>query len=140
MNTELRAYYLDAFGVPDFLYAQPVDSQESATQKVATECLVIETQNAHSFSQVGEVQNFLFKMLQAIGLEKSNIRCLTIEAADLKHTLVQYDAKTVLLMSEDLTSNAQAHFSTHHPSEILSNENFKREAWEMLKQLKLCLK
>jgi uracil-DNA glycosylase len=29
----------------------------------------------------------------------------------------------------------QAHFSTHHPSEILVNETFKREAWEVLKQL-----
>jgi hypothetical protein len=29
----------------------------------------------------------------------------------------------------------QAHFFTHHPSEILVNETFKREAWEVLKQL-----
>jgi hypothetical protein len=43
---------------------------------------VIETQNAHSFCQTGKVQDFLFKMLGAIGLEKANIKCITINALD----------------------------------------------------------
>jgi uracil-DNA glycosylase len=51
------------------------------------------------------------------------------------HTLGQYNAKTVLLMSKGLSSDVQAHFFTHHPSEILVNETFKREAWEVLKQI-----
>jgi hypothetical protein len=38
-------------------------------------------------------------MLGAIGLEKANIKCITINALDLEHTLGQYNAKTVLLMS-----------------------------------------
>ncbi|CAC9446022.1 hypothetical protein BSPLISOX_906 [uncultured Gammaproteobacteria bacterium] len=135
-----RSDYLAAFGVPAFLYVESTDAIEVSTQKICTPCLVIETQNAHSFCQTGKVQDFLFKMLGAIGLEKANIKCITINALDLEHTLGQYDAKTVLLMSKGLSSDVQAHFFTHHPSEILVNETFKREAWEVLKQLQQCLK
>jgi len=45
-----------------------------------------------------------------------------------------------LLMSKGLTSSSEQHFSTYHPSEILVNEQLKREAWEVLKNLKQCLK
>ncbi|CAC9433494.1 hypothetical protein [bacterium endosymbiont of Bathymodiolus sp. 5 South] len=135
-----RSDYLAAFGVPAFLYVEPTDAIEVSTQKICTPCLVIETQNAHSFCQTGKVQDFLFKMLGAIGLKKANVKCITINALDLERTLGQYDAKTVLLMSKGLSSDVQAHFSMHHPSEILVNETFKREAWEVLKQLQQCLK
>ena len=135
-----RANYLEAFGVSAFLYAENVDVIEVSTQKICVQCLVIETQNAHSFCQIGKIQDFLFKMLGAIGFEKANVKCITIDAVDLERTLEQYDAKTVLLMSKNLSSDAQAHFSMYHPSEILVNETFKREAWEVLKQLQQCLK
>jgi DNA polymerase III psi subunit len=134
-----RANYLEAFGVPAFLYTKPTDAIEVSTQKICVQCLVIETQNAHSFCQIGKIQDFLFKMLGTIGLEKANVKCIAIDAVDLERMLGQYDAKTVLLMNKNLSSDTQAHFSTHHPSEILANETFKREAWEVLKQVQVCL-
>ncbi len=135
-----RAKYLEAFGVPEFLYSEPNYAIEVSKQKTCIQCLVIETQNAHSFCQTGKTQDFLFKMLGAIGLERSNVKCIVIDVVDLECTLEQYDAKTVLLMSKNLLSNAQEYFYTHHPSEILNNETLKREVWEVLKQLQQCLK
>jgi hypothetical protein len=45
-----------------FLYVESTDAIEVSTQKICTPCLVIGTQNAHSFCQTGKVQDFLFKM------------------------------------------------------------------------------
>lgn len=135
-----RAEYLEALNIPEFLYTKPVDVTKPNVQKTRTQCLVVETQNTHSFCQVGAVQEFLFKMLGAIGLEKKHIHYITIDATELDCTLKQYDAKTVLLMGKNLSSHIKSHFHTHHPSEILNNEALKREAWETLKQLEKCLK
>ncbi len=43
-------------------------------------------------------------------------------------------------MSKDLKSSSAHHFIAHHPSEILVNEQLKRETWEILKKIKACLK
>ncbi len=135
-----RTEYLEAFGVPEFLYTKPVGVAKPEIQKISTQCLVIETQNPYSFCQAGATQDFLFKMLAAIGLEKQHIQCIAIDATDLAQRLQQYDAKTVLLMGQGLSSDAKVHFHPHHPSEILANETLKREAWEVLKQVQQCLK
>ncbi|MDC9715162.1 MAG: hypothetical protein PSN36_05020 [Gammaproteobacteria bacterium] len=136
MNQTQRHNYLEALGVPDFLHAQ----NPKPTPKINTQCLVIETQNPHSFCQTGKTQDFLLKMLGAIGLKPSQIQLKNINPADLTPTLKQHNAKTVLLMSTDLKPTTQQHFATHHPSVILNNQQRKREAWEVLKQLKQCLK
>ncbi|WXT99969.1 MAG: hypothetical protein Ctma_0675 [Catillopecten margaritatus gill symbiont] len=138
MNTESRAHYLEALGVPDFLYANTKVSTTSS--KINTQCLVIETQTPHSFCQVGNTQTFLFKMLTAIGLKEVNIQCVSIQANALTATLEKYNAKTVLLMGAGLNPLLPQHFATHHPSEILKNESFKRETWEVLKKVQACLK
>jgi hypothetical protein len=83
INNASITFKTPAFGVPAFLYVESTDAIEVSTQKICTPCLVIETQNAHSFCQTGKVQDFLFKMLGAIGLEKANIKCITINALTL---------------------------------------------------------
>ncbi|MBA5248875.1 MAG: hypothetical protein FE834_04990 [Gammaproteobacteria bacterium] len=148
MSQAQRNDYLEALGVPDFLYLEQSSTADTAntanvattTPKINTQCLVIETQNAHSFCQAGNTQVFLFKMLGAIGLKTADIQCVSIQADALTATLEKYNAKTVLLMSAALKSSLPQHFSTHHPSAILTNESFKREAWEVLKKVQLCLK
>ena len=139
MNEALRSRYLDAFGVPEFLYVQTKTVDLSAN-KIDTRCLVVETENARSFCQPGKYQDFLLKMISAIGLSKDDIQCISINADDLSRTLAEYNTKTVLLMSEGLSVSSAHHFSTHHPSAILTNEQLKREAWEVLKKIKACLK
>jgi hypothetical protein len=139
MNEALRSRYLDAFGVPEFLYVQ-TKTVDLSSNKIDTRCLVVETENARSFCQPGKYQDFLLKMISAIGLSKDDIQCISINADDLSRTLAEYNAKTVLLMSEGLSVSSAHHFSTHHPSAILTNEQLKREAWEVLKKIKACLK
>ncbi len=141
-NVMLRAQYLDALGVPEFLYIQPNANNVGNPQdkKIHTQCLVIETQNNRSFCQPGKTQDFLFKMLAAIDIKNDDIKCVSIDIDDLTHTLSQYNARTVLLMSKGLTPVLDTHFATHHPSEILINQVLKREAWEVLKRMKACLK
>ncbi len=139
MKEALRSRYLEAIGVPDFLYIQ-TESEDLNAQKITTQCLVIETSNTHSFCLNGKTRDFLLKMLEAVGLTKDDIHCISINADDLSRTLSGYNAKTVLLMSEGLKPSSEQHFITHHPSEILTNEKLKREAWEVLKKIKACLK
>ena len=139
MSEALRSRYLEALGVPEFLYAKE-ESEGIDAQKIDTLCLVIETQNSRSFCQTGKYQEFLLKMLGAIGLQQQDVNCISINADDLSRTLGQYNAKTVLLMSKDLKPSSEQHFIAHHPSEILVNEQLKRETWEVLKQIKACLK
>ena len=139
MSEALRSRYLEALGVPEFLYDEDKFEDVDA-KKINTLCLVIETQNSRSFCQAGKYQDFLLKMLSAIGLQQQDVNCISINADDLSRTLGQYNAKTVLLMSKDLKSSSEQHFIAHHPSEILVNEQLKRETWEVLKKIKACLK
>ncbi len=139
MSEALRSRYLEALGVPEFLYTQ-VEPENIDEQKINTQCLVIETQNSRSFCQPGKYQDFLLKMLGAIDLQQQDIHCISISADDLSRTLGQYNAKTVLLMSKGLNPSSDQHFVAHHPSEILMNEQLKREVWEVLKKIKTCLK
>ncbi|HAU19866.1 MAG TPA: hypothetical protein DCT00_00095 [Gammaproteobacteria bacterium] len=139
MSEALRSRYLEALGVPGFLYAED-KLEDLDAKKTSTLCLVIETQNSRSFCQAGKYQDFLIKMLGAIGLHQQDVIFVSINADDLSRTLGQYNAKTVLLMSKDLKSSSEQHFIAHHPSEILVNEQLKRETWEVLKKIKACLK
>jgi hypothetical protein len=63
-----RSDYLAAFGVPAFLYVESTDAIEVSTQKICTPCLVIETQNAHSFCQTGKA--FWRRIVQACALNQ----------------------------------------------------------------------
>ena len=139
MSEALRSHYLEALGVPDFLHVQ-IQSEDMDTQKIATQCLVIETSNPHSFCLNGKPRDFLLKMLGAINLTEEDIHCISINVDDLSRTRSGYNAKTVLLMSEGLKPSSEQHFVAHHPSEILTNNQLKREVWEVLIEIKACLK
>jgi len=139
MSEALRSRYLEVLGVPDFLYDED-KTEDLNVQKISTHCLVIETQNSRSFCQAGKYQDFLLKMLGAIGLQQEDVNFISISVDDLSRTLGQYNAKTVLLMSKDLNPSSEQHFVAHHPSEVLMNEQLKRETWEVLKKIKACLK
>ena len=133
-----REKYLQALGVPAFLYQQK-PTPNTVGKKIKTTCLVVETHNPYSFSEAGKYQDFLFKMLSTIGLKPSDVDCISIQAEDLTSMLQQYQAKAVLLMSKDLSPSSARHFVTHHPSSILADTTLKRDAWEILKSLKQCL-
>ncbi|SMN12294.1 hypothetical protein SPBRAN_510 [uncultured Candidatus Thioglobus sp.] len=139
MNQTQHTHYLEEFGVPDFLYVA-TQTQKTSAIKTNLKCLVVEIENPHSFCQAGKYQVFLFKMLAAIGAEKSLVKCISIKADELPSHIEQYDAKAILLMGKGLIPSAKNHFSTHHPSDILDNDRLKREAWEVLKQMQKCLK
>lgn len=138
MNIEQRLHYLNAFGIPEFLYNTQII--KNAIPKINTQCLVIETQNLSSFCRAGKSQVFLLKMLETIGIQADDIQCINIHSNELIDILKQYEAKTVLLMSPDLKPSSKSHFIAHHPSEIIINESLKRKTWETLKKLKQCLK
>ncbi|WP_190600783.1 hypothetical protein [Candidatus Vesicomyidisocius sp. SY067_SCS001] len=139
MNESLRSRYLEVFAIPEFLHIQ-AKTQDLNFLKIDTQCLVIETKIPSSFCQKGKTQDFLFKMLGAIGLKKSDIKYVSININDLDQTLSQYNAKTVLLMDIGLKSSSIHHFYIHHPSNVLTNGKLKRETWETLKKVRQCLK
>jgi len=139
MSEALRSRYLEVLGVPDFLYDED-KTEDLNVQKISTHCLVIETQNSRSFCQAGKYQDFLLKMLGAIGLQQEDVNFISISVDDLSRTLGQYNAKTVLLMSKGLNPPSEQCFVAHHPSEVLMNEQLKRETWEVLKKIKACLR
>ncbi len=139
MNESIRSRYLEVFAIPEFLHIQ-AKNQDLNVLKIDTKCLVIETKNPSSFCQTGKTQDFLFKMLGAIGLKKSDIKYISININDLDQTLNQYNAETVLLMDIGLKPSSIQHFYIHHPSNILTNGKLKRKTWETLKKVKQCLK
>ena len=63
MSEALRSRYLEALGVPEFLYAEDKFEDVDA-KKTNTLCLVIETQNSRSFCQAGKYQDFFIKNVE----------------------------------------------------------------------------
>lgn len=133
----LRDKYLDTLGIPAYLYRQQ-ETPEASTKPV--KCLVLESTEDASFCQAGEVQDFLFKMLSAIGLKASDVALLNLEKSELSQALSQYQAQSILNMGCAIGKQAIPSFATVHPGEVLKNPELKREVWEVLKQLQSCLK
>ena len=135
----LRARYLKALDIPEYLYAsKSVDSSNPAP--IQTRCLVVETQCSKSICEPGEVQDFLYKMLSAVGLAKKDVICIKSQSDEISQEISKYDAQTILLMDTRVSIVKDKVFSMRHPSDVLKNEQLKREAWEVLKQVKACLK
>jgi len=135
----LRARYLKALDIPEYLYAsKSVDSSNPAP--IQTRCLVVETQCSKSICEPGEVQDFLYKMLSAVGLAKKDVICIKSQSDEISQEIGKYDAQTILLMDTRVSIVKDKVFSMRHPSDVLKNEQLKREAWEVLKQVKACLK
>ncbi|MDB2589774.1 hypothetical protein N9345_01535 [Candidatus Thioglobus sp.] len=135
----LRARYLNALDIPEYLYT-PKRVDTANTQLIQTRCLVVETQCSKSICEPGEVQDFLYKMLSAVGLAKKYVVCIKSKPDAVLQEISKYNAQTILLLDTKVSLVKDKVFSMQHPSNILKNEQLKREAWEVLKQVKVCLK
>jgi len=136
MIPKLRNDYLEALNIPEFLYNK---NDASPRTKTSVKCLLVETSPEESFCEPGDSKNLLVKMLSSIDLSLNNTISISIQSSDLKESIKNHPARTVLVMGESIISNSDNLFSIHHPRDILKNPSLKREAWEVLKRLKKCL-
>lgn len=137
MTIKNRNNYLEALGIPDFFYSQS-DSEKKVIPEV--KCLIIETTSQDSFCEPGESQDLLIKILTSIDLTLSNVCLMSIEKDNLDECIRANPSKAVLVMGSEVNSDLSFLFSTHHPRDILKNNKLKREVWEVLKKVKLCLR
>ena len=137
MTPELRNDYLEALGIPEFLYNKN-DSIPNA--EIIVQCLLVETSPDKSFCEPGDTKNLLAKMLSSIGLSLNNTTSISIQSVDLEEKIKTHPASVVLVMGELINSKSDNLFSTHHPRDILRNPALKREVWEVLKKVKKCLR
>ena len=136
MTPELRNEYLDALGIPEFLYNK---NNSIPRDEISVQCLVVETSPEKSFCEPGDSKNLLVKMLSSIGLSLKNTTSISIQSSDLEKSIKNHPARVILVMGESINSKSDNLFSTHHPRDILKNPVLKREAWEVLKKVKICL-
>lgn len=136
--TTLRSRYLSALDIPEYLHLCK-NAEGLAPQPANVQCLVVETEHTESMCQSGVAQDFLYKMLSAIGLDKQDIICIQSPANQVPQVLSKYKAQVVLAMDTQVPLTHDNMFFIHHPSDILKNEQLKREAWEVLKKVKICL-
>ena len=136
MTPELRNEYLEALGIPEFLYNK---NNSIPRDEISAQCLVVETSPEKSFCEPGDSKNLLAKMLSSIGLSLKNTSSISIQSSDLEENIKSHPARVVLVMGESINSKSDNLFSTYHPRDILKNTALKREEWEVLKKVKKCL-
>ena len=132
-----RDKYLEALGIPDFLYSS--DSLSVSTQD-KFKLLVVEIDSQGSFCQAGASQDLLFKMLASIGLGLSECNLLSISKSEIDALIQDNSEDLILVMDSSISFEGKTLFVTHHPKDIINNPRLKRDSWEVLKQVKLCLK
>ena len=132
-----RDKYLEALGIPDFLYSS--DSLSVSTQD-KFKLLVVEIDSQGSFCQAGASQDLLFKMLASIGLGLSECNLLSISKSEIDDLIQDNSKDLILVMDSSISFKGKTLFVTHHPKDIINNPKLKRDSWEVLKQVKLCLK
>ena len=136
MNPQ-RDKYLEALGIPDFLYAS-VSPEVSAQDKF--KLLVVELDSQGSFCQAGASQDLLFKMLASIGLSLNDCNLLSVSKSEVDTVIQKHSSDLILVMDSSISLESKTLFVTHHPKDIIENPKLKRDSWEVLKQVKLCLK
>ena len=136
MNSQ-RDKYLEALGIPDFLYASV--SPEGSTQE-KFKLLVVELDSQGSFCQAGASQDLLFKMLASIGLSLNDCNLLSVSKSEVDTVIQKHSSDLILVMDSSISLESKTLFVTHHPKDIIENPKLKRDSWEVLKQVKLCLK
>ena len=132
-----RDKYLEALGIPDFLYSS--DSLAVSTQD-KFKLLVVEIDSQGSFCQAGASQDLLFKMLASIGLGLSDCNLLSISKSEIDTLIQDNSTDLILFMDSSISLKGKTLFITHHPKDIINNPQLKRDSWEVLKKIKLCLK
>ena len=132
-----RDKYLEALGIPDFLYAS-VNPEGYAQEKF--KLLVVELDSQGSFCQAGASQDLLFKMLASIGLSLNDCNLLSVSKSEVDKVIQKHSSDLILVMDSSISLESKTLFVTHHPKDIIENPKLKRDSWEVLKQVKLCLK
>ena len=137
MTPLARQDYLKALDIPDFLFLSDEAKIQPGGQ---VRCLVVEAETQHSFCQPGESYDLLEKMLGAIDLSMTSVKCASATNQTLANVVTQNPARAVLIMGDLTASTLGKVYATHHPHDILKNPGLKRQAWEVLKEVKKCLK
>ena len=132
-----RNDYLEALGIPDFLYSK-VDSTSSISSPLSI--MVLELSSKHSFCEAGNTRDLLVKMLASIGLDLNSVHLASIEKSNLDSFIADNPAQVVLVMDSTFKSDKSSLFSTYHPRDVIKDSHLKRETWEILKKVKQCLK
>lgn len=132
-----RNDYLEALGIPDFLYSK-VDSTSSISSPLSI--MVLELSSKDSFCEAGNTQDLLVKMLASIGLDLNSVHLASIEKSNLDSFIADNPAQVVLVMDSTFKSDKSSLFSTYHPRDVIKDSHLKRETWEILKKVKQCLK
>ena len=136
MNPQ-RDKYLEALGIPNFLYSS-LSSEASTKDKF--KLLVVEIDSQNSFCQSGASQDLLFKMLASIGLSLNDCNLLSVSKSEVDKVIQKHASNLILVMDSSISLEGKTLFVTHHPKDIIKDPKLKRDSWEVLKQVKLCLK
>ena len=136
MNPQ-REKYLEALGIPYFLYSS-ISSEASAKDKF--KLMIVEIDSQNSFCQSGASQDLLSKMLASIGLSLNECNLLSVNQFEINDFIKDHLSDLILLMDSSISVKGRTLFVTHHPKDIINNSQLKRDSWEVLKKIKLCLK
>jgi len=134
---KLRNEYLEALGIPDFLYSK-IESKNSSEPLL--KLLIVEVGAQDSFCSKGDSQNLLIKMLASINLSIKSAQLVSLEKNLIDEYIKNNPSEAVMIMGSSYESIKSDIFLMHHPRDILKNSSLKRESWEILKKVKKCLK
>jgi len=134
---QLRNQYLEALGIPDFLYSK-IESKNSSEPLL--KLLIVEVGSQDSFCSKGDSQNLLIKMLASIDLNIKSAQLVSLEKNLIDEYIKNNPSEAVMIMGSSYESIKSDIFLMHHPRDILKNSSLKRESWEILKKVKKCLK
>ena len=137
---QLRNKYLDALGIPDFLYSK---IELNKSPELPIKLLIVEVGAQGSLLSKGDSQNLLMKMLESIDFSIKNAHLVSLKKNLIDEYIKNNPSKAVMVMGSSYKSNKSnksALFLMHHPRDILKNPTLKRESWEILKKVKQCLK
>jgi hypothetical protein len=134
---KLRNEYLEALGIPDFLYSK-IESKNSSEPLL--KLLIVEVGAQDSFCSKGDSQNLLIKMLASIDLSIKSAQLVSLEKNLIDEYIKNNPSEAVMIMGSSYESIKSDIFLMHHPRDILKNSSLKRESWEILKKVKKCLK
>jgi|TARA_B110000238_G_scaffold123602_1_gene133757 hypothetical protein len=134
---QLRNQYLEALGIPDFLYSK-IESKNSS--ETLLKLLIVEVGAQNSFCSKGDSQDLLLKMLASIDLSIKSAQLVSLEKNLIDEYIKNNPSEAVMIMDPSYKSIKSDIFLMHHPRDILKNSSLKRESWEILKKVKKCLK
>ena len=134
---QLRNEYLEALGIPDFLYSK-IESKNSS--ETLLKLLIVEVGAQNSFCSKGDSQDLLLKMLASIDLSIRSAQLVSLEKNLIDEYIKNNPSEAVMIMDPSYKSIKSDIFLMHHPRDILKNSSLKRESWEILKKVKKCLK